>query len=125
MTRNAKLILAMIETSTDHLTAEEIYLRLKEENNRVVLATVYNNLNALYEQNLIRKISIEGSPDRYDKIIRHDHLICRECGKISDIALDDLTEKLHAATGEDVLSYDLKISYICPACKERAADAKG
>ena len=116
MTKNARYILEIINNSQSHLTAEQVYLLLKEKNKTVVQASVYNNLSFLYRQGLIRKISVEGQPDRYDNIIRHDHLICRNCGKISDITLADLTDSLQCQIGFPILSYDLKINYICDAC---------
>ncbi len=85
----------------------------------MVLATVYNNLNGLCREGKIRKISVEGQLDRYDKIQRHDHLVCRECGRLSDISFQDLTENLEAQLGEGILSYDLRVFYICPQCRER------
>ena len=120
MTRYAQQILDIINESTDHLTAEMIYLRLKASNSKVVLATVYNNLNLLCEQDLIRKVSVEGYPDRYDKIIKHDHLVCKKCGALSDICLSDLTAQLQAQIPEEIISYDLKINYICPSCRSKA-----
>ncbi|GLC83354.1 Fur family transcriptional regulator [Lacrimispora brassicae] len=119
MTTYSTLILNIINSSDDHLTAEQIYLKLKETSSKIVLATVYNNLNTLYENNLIRKVVIEGSPDRYDKnIIRHDHLVCKQCGRLSDIVLKDLTVNLEEEIGEEIFSYDLKVSYICPSCRQ-------
>ena len=120
MTRNGKLILDIINHSNDHLTAEQIFLILKKTAPRVALATVYNNLNALCEDDLIRKVSIEGSPDRYDKIVKHDHLVCKKCGALSDITFSGLTASLSNQLGEPILSYDLKVSYICPSCREKA-----
>ena len=119
MTRYAQQILDMINESTDHMTAEQIFLRMKEESPKIVLATVYNNLNSLYNQDLIRKVSVEGSPDRYDKIRRHDHLVCRQCGRLTDIELPDLIKDLQAKAKVELLSYDLKLSYICPECQKR------
>ena len=85
----------------------------------MVLATVYNNLNRLLEEELIRKVSVEGMPDRYDRMKKHDHLVCRRCGKLSDITLEDLTASLKKQLGDDVLYYDLKVYYVCPACREK------
>lgn len=124
MTKNAEQILAIINASHEHLSAEQIFFRLKETNKGVVLATVYNNLSSLYKQGLIRKISMEGFPDRYDNITRHNHLVCRNCGKLSDILLDDLTEKLQNQLEIQMLSYDLKINYICEDCAKKEKESK-
>lgn len=118
MTQNANLILNMIQSSDEHLTAEQIYLRLKKNSSKMVLATVYNNLNMLLAQGLVRKVSVEGYPDRYDRIKRHDHLICKRCGRLSDITLEDLTDKLQGQIDADIISYDLKVSYLCPDCQK-------
>ena len=123
MRENARQILEIINSSDEHLTAEQIYLRLKENNSKAVLATVYNNLASLYQKGLIRKVAVAGFPDRYDKMImRHDHLVCKQCGALSDVVLEDLTAKLEQETGVHVLSYDLNIDYLCPACTAKLED---
>ena len=119
MTKYAELILDIVNNSKEHLSAEQIFLRLKETNRGGSLATVYNNLSFLYKEGFIRKISVEGYPDRYDNIRRHDHLVCRRCGKLSDVLLDDLTETLQKQIGVPLLSYDLKMSYLCEACLKK------
>ena len=120
MTDNAKIILETINNSSDHLTAEEIFFKLKEQSYKIVLPTVYNNLNTLYREGLIRKVSIEGQPDRYDKSIKHDHLICQKCGKISDFNFDDLTNLINEQLNDSIISYDLKVNYICDECKKNS-----
>lgn len=62
MSRYADLILELINQSKEHMTAEQLFLELKKTEPKVVQATVYNNLNALYQNGLIRKLSIENSP---------------------------------------------------------------
>lgn len=62
---------------------------------------------------------MEGYPDRYDRIVQHDHLVCRRCGKLSDIKLNDLTKQLEQQMDIPILSYDLKINYICDECLEK------
>lgn len=85
----------------------------------MALATVYNNLNRLWEDGRIRKVSIEGMPDRYDRIQRHDHLVCQGCGKLVDIDLGDLTQRLQTQVDVPILAYDLKLMYLCPECRSR------
>ena len=120
MNKNAKLILDVVSNSSGHLTAEQIHMALRNNGNRMALATVYNNLAQLYSDGMIRKVSVEGYPDRYDKMTPHDHLVCRVCGQLADIRFKDLTALLQSQTDEELLSYDLKVTYICPACRRAA-----
>ena len=119
MGKYATMILEMINSSNEHLTAEQIYLRLKEKNEKIVLATVYNNLNALVQQQRIRRLPVEGGPDHYDRIVRHEHLICPQCGKITDVYLDDISQFLADYVHKQVLSYELKISCLCEECQKK------
>ncbi len=119
MTQYSEKIINIINNSYAHPTAEDIFLQLKKEESKVVLATIYNNLNTLYKANLIRKISVEGEPDRYDKAKKHDHLLCKKCGKITDVKLKDLTKNLEKQLEEKILNYDLKIFHICSNCKKK------
>lgn len=113
-------ILALINRAEDHLTAEQVFFRLKEQYPSVVMATVYNNLNSLYQRGMIRKIRVEGLPDRYDRNTKHDHLLCSRCGRLSDLCLEDLTQTLESQVGFHIDSYDLRIHYLCPQCREKS-----
>lgn len=119
MTKYAKKILEIVETSHSHLTAEQVFEALKKTYPQVVLATVYNNLNRLWEDGRIRKVSVEGMPDRYDRTARHDHLVCKQCGKLVDVNLTDLTRLLEQQVGFPLLAYDLKLLYLCDHCREQ------
>lgn len=112
-------ILEIVSSSHSHMTAEEIFYTLQQSYPTVVLATVYNNLNRLWQEDLVHKVSVEGMPDRYDRIQRHDHLVCKECGKLLDIDLGDLTEQLEKRAGISILSYDLKLNYLCEDCQQK------
>ena len=120
MTKYGKKILEIVSSSHSHMTAEEIFYVLRRTYPSVVLASVYNNLNRLWEDGLIRKVSVEGMPDRYDRTQRHDHLVCKKCGKLLDVDLGDLTAQLERAAGCSILSYDLKLVYLCEECRNDA-----
>lgn len=122
MTKYEKEIYNIITESTQHLTVEQIYLELKKKCPKVVVATVYNNVNKLWKAGRVRKISVENMPDRYDRVIKHDHLVCQKCGKLADISFEDLSASLREQMGEAFLFYDLKVFYICPACREKGSD---
>ncbi|MGN0538025.1 MAG: Fur family transcriptional regulator [Acutalibacteraceae bacterium] len=122
MTPSGKIILDMVNGSSQHLTAEAIYQMLQTNEKKMSLATVYNNLNSLCEEGFIKRLSIEGKPDYYDKVTRHDHLICKKCGKIFDLTLDDMTKDFEKKIGVSLESYDLKLYYICEDCKGKVSD---
>jgi Fe2+ or Zn2+ uptake regulation protein len=100
-----------------HPTAEQVFLEMKREHPSIALGTVYKHLNGLAEEGLLLRITEPGSPDRYDRTERHDHLICSRCGKIADVHLPDMQSQIERALGREILSYDLKIRYICPDCR--------
>ncbi len=119
MTKYEREIYHIITGSVKHLTVEQIYMEIKNKYPKVVLATVYNNVNKLWKAGLIRKVSVENMPDRYDRLTRHDHLVCQRCGRLADISFEDLTVSLRRQLGEDFLSYDLKVFYLCPDCRKQ------
>ena len=119
MSKYEKKILELVESSYSHMTAEQVFYTLRQTYPTVVLATVYNNLNRLLAAGHIRKISVEGMPDRYDRIQRHDHLVCKGCGKLADVDLGDMTCQLEVKAGLSILSYDLKLVYLCEECQKK------
>ena len=124
MTKYELQIYNIVNQARNHMTAEQVFFKLREIYPSVSLATVYNNLNKLCEAGLLRRISLEGAPERYDRTARHDHLVCKKCGGLSDVQLNDLTASLQEQLGEDFLSYDLKILYLCPQCRRQAEESQ-
>ena len=118
MTKYGKRIWEIVEASRSHLTAEQVFDELRGICPGVALATVYNNLNRLCDEGRIRRVSVEGMPDRYDRTARHDHLVCRDCGRLADVDLGDLTQELERKAGFPILAYDLKLMYLCEACRK-------
>lgn len=119
MTTYEREIYHIITDSANHLTVEQIFSEIKGKYPQIVLATVYNNVNKLWKAGFIHKVSVENMPDRYDRMVKHDHLVCQRCGKLSDISFEDLTASLRGQLGEDFISYDLKVFYLCPDCRKQ------
>ena len=121
MTKNRKLILDIINSSHHHPTAEDIWELARQSVPGISLATVYNNLSALCEENLIRRITSGNSSKcavHYDKITpMHEHIVCDMCNGITDIKIDGLIEDVENKTGMNFSSYDLILHHICPNCR--------
>ncbi len=120
MSDNKEQILRLILQSDAHPTADDIHFQLRAAGKRATLATVYNNLHALCQEGRIRRITFDNKGDRYDRPMRHDHLICSCCGRISDITLQDLTATLEEHSGVELDYYDLKLFYRCADCRAKA-----
>mgnify|MGYP004467746635 FL=1 len=119
MTKYGKQILTIVMRKGEHPTAEQVFMEMKANNPKIAQGTVYNNLNALVDEGRIIRISEPGFPDRFDNTTRHDHMVCIKCGRLADIKLPDFTEEIERNSGEKIISYDLRIRYICPECRNK------
>ena len=125
MTVQRKLILRIIRTAEEHMTADEIYRKAKAEMPSIAMGTVYRNLSLMVDAGEILRLSVPGKPDRFDKgQKKHDHLICDVCEKMKDVLIPGLSDAIEYQTGEKILTYDLTIRYICDACREKAQTRK-
>ena len=117
MTKYGEQILTIVMRKGEHPTAEQVFMEMKVNNPKIAQGTVYNNLNALVDEGKIIRISEPGFPDRFDNTTRHDHMVCIKCGRLADVKLPDFTEEIERNSGEKIISYDLRIRYICPECR--------
>ena len=54
---------------------------------------------------------------RIGKLTREPQ-ICTRCGALTDFRFTDLTRDIESALGARIQSYDLRIHYLCPACRK-------
>ena len=88
MTRQRKEVYAVLMDSTDHPTAQEVFLRSKDRMPSISLATVYNCLEALVGNAIVNQVNIDRSPSRYcANREEHVHLQHETTGEIVDIVL--------------------------------------
>ena len=121
MTRQRAIILEVIRSDMCHHTAEEILSLAKERLPSISRATVYNNLKALEEEKIIRRINGDDGSARYDKsYIPHGHLFCSVCKKIYDFDIPDFNTTLNRFSEAVIDSYELTARGICPSCKSNA-----
>ena len=118
MTKQRAAIIKAMRENCGHFTAEEIFNLTKEEYPSIVRATIYNNLNSMVEEGLVRRICQSGQPDRFDRNpMPHEHIICSSCGKVIDVNLLDFKNRLSEETHCEVEDYELVIHCKCPECR--------
>ena len=123
-TRQRQLVLDAVRDLCDHPTADEIYLRVREQDDHISRGTVYRNLHVLAEEGDILSIKMPGG-ERFDlRTDRHAHLTCTECGRVVDVPVpnygaycDDVAKQ----TGFANLRVATLLSGLCPECQAKAA----
>jgi len=116
-------ILEILKNTNIHPTAIWIYDKLKSEFPNLSLGTVYRNLSILNEQGLILKIKNGSTFDRFDAHISpHYHLICEECGSITDLDIDinDIINEIAIKVTPFIIKHH-KIDFFgtCQICKNK------
>ena len=120
ITRQRAAIIKVMRENHGHFTAEEIFLLTQKEYPSIVRATIYNNLNHMAEEGLVRRICQSGQPDRFDRnSIPHEHIICVSCGKVIDVMLDNFKNRLSEEIGCEIVDYELVIHCECPECRAK------
>ncbi|MFV0275189.1 MAG: transcriptional repressor [Bacilli bacterium] len=114
------LILEEVKNRCDHPTAEIIYESIKLKLPNISLGTVYRNLSKLSDLDLINRVTIPNSKDRFDKtLLHHSHFICSNCGIVYD--LFEIDNKSIINTIEKTKEYNVKdlsltVSGTCAKC---------
>jgi len=105
-----------------HFTSEELYELVKKREPLVGKVTVYRTLEHLVQSGMVEELSIQKGVATYEHVIghaHHDHLICTNCGKITELSSDRLEavkeEEIQAA-GWEAESHALKVYGLCPEC---------
>ncbi len=76
-----------------HASIEEIYENIKEMFPSISLATIYKNINALKEENVINEVCLHQKPKFEITKEPHAHFICKKCGKIEDVEFSKVIDK--------------------------------
>ena len=118
-----QIILETIQEHKEHLSAQQIYGYARERCPHISLGTVYRNLNGLVEMGRVRRVSMPGMADRFDRTLTdHDHLYCTCCGRVEDVQLDKAPIEQAIASRPDlsIQRYSLNLYGLCSACREAA-----
>ncbi|WP_062201199.1 ferric iron uptake transcriptional regulator [Massilibacterium senegalense] len=117
----------LLENETDHLSAEDVYLLVKEKAPEIGLATVYRTLELLTELKVVDKINFGDGVSRYDLRKEgadhfHHHLVCLECGAVEEIEedlLDDVEKVVEKEFQFLVKDHRLTFHGICRQCQQK------
>ncbi len=109
-----------------HLSAEDVYRELLASGDDVGLATIYRVLTQFEQAGLLLRHNFEGEKSVFElnRDKHHDHIVCRQCGKIEefyDEQIEARQDKVAAERGFSVHEHSLCIYADCirPDCPDR------
>ena len=113
-----KIIKILESKNQRHMSAEDIYRSLTQEDSDIGLATVYRVLSQFEKADLVTRHNFEGNISVYElkDQAHHDHMICLETGKViefSNEAIEALQHKVANDYGYN-LSYHSLVLYVTP-----------
>jgi len=122
-TRQRELIAAEFARVEDHVSVEDLLLRVRERDSSIGYATVYRTLKLLVDGGMASLRNFGEGFARYEPLDEdhHDHLICLVCQTIVEFH-DEFIERRQEQVAED-LGYRLthhrhELFGVCPACLE-------
>ncbi len=122
-TKQKRLIYDTLVRMGSHVSAGEIYAEITKAHPDFSRATVFRVLSDMAEDGTIQKLTMTGAECKFDTTTKkHSHIVCRRCGKVSDVTMDpaaSLRDKLTYASGYTVESAYVEFSGLCPDCQEK------
>jgi Fe2+ or Zn2+ uptake regulation protein len=115
-------ILQVVQEADGHLTAGEIFERVRRRDPKIAYGTVYRSLHLLAERGLIQELTFADQASRYDsRVDRHDHVYCTSCGLLVDVDVPvALMARLVAEerSGFSVTGHHTVFMGRCPQCQQ-------
>ncbi len=121
-----EVILDMLYNSDEHLTPEALHHLIQEKHPdlNTGIATVYRTLSLLEDSSMVTSLSFGAQGKKYELGAKehHDHIICTECGSISEFVDEEIELKQKKIAEKlDFLMQDhsMQIYGICEACQNK------
>jgi len=121
-----EVILETLYNSDEHLTPEALHHRIQERypDLKTGIATVYRTLSLLEDSNVVTSLSFGAQGKKYELGAKehHDHLICTECGEITEFVDEAIEKRQHTITDElgfKMLDHSMQIYGICKKCQAK------
>ncbi|ACC84839.1 Fur family transcriptional regulator [Nostoc punctiforme] len=125
-TRSQERIFNLLKTIKKGISAQDIYVELRNTNQSMGLATVYRSLEALKLEGIVQVRNLANGEALYS-LAQQDkhHLTCLQCGvsiPIHQCPVHDLEEQLESSHKFKVFYHTLEFFGLCSQCQVNQAE---
>ena len=123
ITKQRRVVLNVFLECKDHVSVEELYSIVSEQDPKIGLATIYRTLALLTKSGLALEMDFGDGQKRYESSFmsaHHDHMVCTECGKIIEFnhpLIEKYQEEIAIQNGFKITSHKLDLFGHCSNCK--------
>lgn len=121
-TRQRDAILEVFLEVKGHITAEDLYERVRSEHVNIGYTTVYRTMKLLCDAGLAAERKFEDGVTRYEiSHEHHDHLVCVRCGKIIEFEcrmIETAQDEIADRYGFRILRHRHELYGHCRECRE-------
>lgn len=127
-TTQRSVVLEAFLATMDHVSVEDMFRILKDDNQKVGYATVYRTMKLIAECGLAREVMFNDGIIRFEHTLgrsHHHHLICTDCGKVIEFeskTLDVGEEEVLKEYGFKHISHHFKIFGLCRKCQKKTVN---
>ena len=119
--KKREAILAALQGTNCHPSAEWLYRQLKPRHPDLSLGTVYRNLAFFQERGMVQSVGVVQGQERFDAIVApHSHFVCECCGTVLDLPgicpEGELEQAVSRQYGVVVERRELTFFGRCPEC---------
>ncbi|MCE3038134.1 ferric iron uptake transcriptional regulator [Helicobacter anatolicus] len=115
-------IISVLYKNRTHLSPEEIANEIRIKDKNTSISSIYRILNFLEKENFVTTLETDKNGKRYEIAAKehHDHIICLECGEITEFVDSNIEEqqlKVADINGCKLISHDMRLFVVCKKCQ--------
>ncbi len=129
VTHQREAIAQVVFASAEHLSVEDMEGRLRSTGDRIGKATIYRTLDLLVRSRLVVEHDFGEGFKRYEHRLSQgsafEHLICLECGSVTEFEsweVQEVKTKVTQEHGFRPIRHKLEIYGLCRPCQEAGVE---
>jgi Fur family transcriptional regulator, peroxide stress response regulator len=122
LTPQRDVLLHVLSSTSGHPTADDLVRRVREVLPSVSHATVYRNVQELVRAGLVGMLERAGGAVQFEvNPDDHHHFVCRKCGEVWDVYLDEVDVRLNRRRsqlkGFQIDRREVQLHGLCASCR--------